>query len=194
MSYRDVLDYWFADEPLGKEQMNRWWKKDPSVDEWIKSEFGGLVDQVYNGLCQSWGKSAEGMLAAIICLDQFPRNMYRETPKAFEYDHLALELTQEGLLKEYNDLTFELHKAFFLMPLMHHECSDSQSMCVKQFKKLAEHTSSPYREYFKGGAEFAVQHQVIIDRFGRFPHRNEILGRESSAEEIEFLKQPGSSF
>ena len=194
MFYQTVLDYWFAGEPLGKDQMNRWWKKDSSVDEWIKSEFGGLVDQVYNGLYQSWSKSPEGMLAAIVCLDQFPRNMYRGTPKSFEYDHLALKLTQAGLPKEYDDLVFDLHKSFFLMPLMHHENQKSQFLCVKEFKKLAVQASKEYRNYFEGGARFALRHQEIIERFGRFPHRNEILGRVSTAEEIEFLKQPGSSF
>lgn len=194
MSYQNVLDYWFAGEPLGKEQMNRWWKKDPSVDEWIKSEFGGLVDRAYNGLYKSWSQSPEGTLAAIICLDQFPRNMYRGTPKSFEYDHLALKLAQEGFSKEYDELTFDLHKMFFLTPLMHHENSESQSLCVSQFEKLAEQAANPHKKYFEGSVGFAHQHLKIIENFGRFPHRNEILGRESTAEEIEFLKQPGSSF
>lgn len=194
MSYQNVLDYWFAGEPLGREQMNRWWKKNTLVDEWIKSEFGGLVDRVHSGLYRIWKASPEGLLAAIICLDQFPRNMYRGTSKSFEYDHLALALTQEGLRKEYDELTFDLHKAFFLMPLMHHENLESQFLCVERFKKLAAQATSPYRDYFKGSVEFAIRHQQIIRQFGRFPHRNTIIGRKSTPEEIEFLKMPHSSF
>ena len=194
MSYRDVLDYWFGGEPLGSAQMNRWWKKDPSVDKWIKSRFGRLVDEVYQGLHLPWSQEPEGLLAAIICLDQFPRNMYRGTPQSFGYDHLALTLAQNGLHGKYKQLKSDLHKAFFLLPLMHHEDCASQSLCVREYNRLANGASDKYREYLQGGAGFAVRHQEIIERFGRFPHRNEILGRTSTAEEIEFLTQPGSSF
>lgn len=195
MSYQNVLNYWFEGEPLGKKQMNRWWKKDPSVDEWMKKQFGGLVDRVFQGEYQIWCETPEGHLTAIICLDQFPRNMYRGSPRSYQYDPLALELVQKGLSEVYQQLSSNLHKAFFLLPLMHDEDIASQLLCVEQYKILASKTGrDDYREYFQGAVRFAEKHLEIIEQFGRFPHRNEILGRISTGKEKEFLKQPGSSF
>ena len=194
MSYRDVLNYWFAGEPLGKEQINRWWKKDPAVDEWIKKQFGGLVDEVFEGEYRRWCKTPEGYLAAIISLDQFPRNMYRGSPKSYQYDSLALQLVQEGLPGAYLQLSSDLYKAFYLLPLMHDEDIDSQLLCVQQYKMLASEARDDYKKYFQGAVSFAKRHLEIIEQFGRFPHRNDILGRISTVEEKEFLTQPGSSF
>ena len=194
MTYQNVLDYWFAGEPLGSEQMNRWWKKDPSVDEWIKIKFGGLVDEVFREKYRVWCETPEGYLAAIICLDQLPRNMYRGSRKSYQYDALALTLVQEGLSNVFPQLSSELHKAFFLLPLMHAEDKACQLLCLQQYKILAQEAIDAYRAYFQGAVGYAERHLDIIDRFGRFPHRNDILGRTSTAEEKEFLTQPGSSF
>lgn len=194
MSYQNVLNYWFAGEPLGAEQMNRWWKKDPSVDEWIKKQFGGLVEEVFRGEYKIWSETPDGYLAAIICLDQFPRNMYRGSPRSYQYDSLALELVLEGLSGVYQQLSSDLHKAFFLLPLMHDENLKSQQLCVEQYKILAAEAREDFREYFQGTIGFAERHLEIIEQFGRFPHRNDILGRISTQQEKKFLSQPGSSF
>ena len=191
---QDVLEFWFSGELLGEEQMGRWWKKDESVDKDIRDRFIGLVDDVYNSLADEWAVTAEGRLAAIICLDQFPRNMYRNDPRSFHYDERATVLCREGLaLKQYKILP-ALQQAFFVMPLMHSEQLPDQDECVRQFERLVKESSGAVQDYLSGSLDFAIKHRDIIARFQRFPHRNSILGRSSSAEEREFLTQPGSSF
>lgn len=193
-SYDEVLNYWFSGKPLGKEQFNRWWRKAPEVDLMIRDRFAGLVDEVFHNLADEWAKVPKSCLAAILCLDQFPRNMYRGLSKSFEYDARALELVEQGLAAGHEKSLSELEKAFFILPLMHHENIHSQSKCIELYESFAAEAAEPFKNYLSSGAEFGRKHLTIIERFGRFPHRNEILRRESTVEEIEFLKQPGSSF
>ena len=191
---RDVLEFWFSGEPLGEEQMRRWWKKNDSVDNEIRERFAGLVNDVHHSLADEWAVTAEGRLAAIICLDQFPRNMYRGDPRSFHYDERALALCREGLALEQYRVLQPLHQAFFVMPLMHSEQLPDQDECVCQFERLVGESSGAVQGYLSGSLDFAIKHRDIIVRFQRFPHRNAILGRTSSAEEQMFLTQPGSSF
>ncbi|UYM16393.1 DUF924 family protein [Endozoicomonas euniceicola] len=194
MNSQQVLDFWFGGEPLGKAQIKRWWQKDSDMDEEITSRFLNLVKEVHQGLGDEWSQRAEGRLAAIICLDQFPRNMFRDQPEAFHYDQKALELCQQGVeTGAYHELPL-LWQSFFFMPLMHSENLADQNDCVKQFARLTEQADGPLKEYLSGSLDFARQHQAIVRQFGRYPHRNDILGRESTAEELAFLQQPGSSF
>lgn len=177
--HEQVITFWFKEiEP------KMWWSTSPVFDELIRSRFLGTWQQAARAELFFWRGSAHGRLAEVIVLDQFSRNIHRNTPLAFAQDPLALVLSQEavgqGVL---NQLTPD-EQAFLLMPFMHSESGLIHVQAERLFKQWT--TENNYR--------YELRHKAIIDRFGRYPHRNRILGRESTAEEIEFLKQPGSSF
>lgn len=175
----EVLKFWFE---AGSE---KWFNKDPAFDQEIADRFDGLIKQAAAAELYSWRTTALGRLAEIIVLDQFSRNVYRNTPAAFSQDPMALVLAQEAVTAgALQVLTSRDERKLLLMPYMHSESKLIHEQAEKLFK---EHTD----EETYG---FEIRHKVIIDRFGRYPHRNDILGRESSAEELEFLKQPNSSF
>ncbi len=177
--YQEVLSFWF-DEVKRKS----WWSADPDFDELIRCRFADTLCRAAQGELFAWRDKPEGRLAEIIVLDQFSRNIHRGSPMAFAQDSTALVLAQWAISKSSH---FELDPAqrnFLLMPWMH---SESRALHENAEPLFQEHASKRTR-----GVE--LRHKAIIDRFGRYPHRNEILGRESTAEEIEFLKQPGSSF
>lgn len=174
-----VLDFWFQQiEP------KLWWTADPAFDSQIQLQFITVMEQAAKGELFAWRATGKGRLAEIIVLDQFSRNVYRNTAKAFAQDPMALVLTQEAVANGVlNELSPD-ERAFLLLPYMH---SESRSIHV-QAERL-------YREWApENHYRFEVRHKEIIDRFGRYPHRNMILNRESTIEELEFLKQPGSSF
>lgn len=173
----DVLAFWFADEA-------RWWKKDPAFDAEVQARFGELHAAVARGDHEDWRATPRGALAYVIALDQFPRNMFRGTPRAFTTDEQARRAAVAAIDAGFDAQLTPDERAFLYMPLMHSESVDDQHRCVALFTK-----NGPERN-----VDFAVKHRDIVVRFGRFPHRNEILGRESTPEETEFLKQPGSSF
>lgn len=175
-----VLDFWFKE--ICPEQR---FMKDLEFDNTIKQRFGKTIEQAAAGELFSGRQSAQGRLAEIIVLDQFSRNVYRDTPQAFAQDAMALALAQEavaaGALEQLQNVD---ERTFLLMPYMHSESALIHEAAVSLFKQYASENSY----------EYELKHKVIVDRFGRYPHRNEILQRESSAEEIEFLQQPDSSF
>jgi len=176
-----VLDFWFKEITPEK-----WWIKDAEFDDMILDRFESLYLQAIKCELYAWRQTAEGRLAEVIVLDQFPRNMYRNQAAAFAHDNLAVALTQSAI-DNGADLTFleEPQKLSFLyMPLMHSESVVIHQLAVKMFSK-------PGLEH---NLEFEHKHKVIIDRFGRYPHRNKILGRTSSEAEKQFLTQEGSSF
>ena len=179
MNAENIIKFWFEDiEP------KCWWVKDSVFDQLLKDRFTEIHQQASKGELFSWRASSQGRLAEIIILDQFSRNIYRDTAKAFAYDDIALILAQEAVnLKSADDL-HDKQKAFLYMPFMHSESLVIHEQATKLF-------SEPGLE---GNTEFERRHRAIIERFGRYPHRNAILGRESTNEEIEFLNQPGSSF
>lgn len=175
----EVLNFWF-------EEINPklWWSSDSSFDELIKNRFFDLMQQACAGELYSWRNSSKGRLAEIIVLDQFSRNVYRNTPKAFSQDPMALALSQEAVLSgALNDLS-PIERSFLLLPYMHSESKKIHIESERLYKEFA-----PTENY-----KFELKHKEIIDRFGRYPHRNSILSRVSTEEELEFLKQPGSSF
>jgi len=177
--FASILDFWFQQiEPKS------WWAADPAFDAQVRERFITVMEQAAKAELFAWRATAKGRLAEIIVLDQFSRNVYRNTPKAFAQDPMALVLAQEAVAKGIlNELNPD-ERAFVLLPYMH---SESRSIHVQ-----AEHL---YREWApENNYRFEVRHKEIIDRFGRYPHRNTILNRESTIEELEFLKQPGSSF
>ncbi|MBN4059744.1 MAG: hypothetical protein COA71_03345 [SAR86 cluster bacterium] len=179
LSYEDVINFWFEEiEPA------QHWKKDIEFDGMIAERFGKLHHQAT--LCElfDWRESPLGRLAEIIVLDQFSRNMYRDTPLSFAYDPQALTLAQEAVALEADETLSTLQRTFLYMPYMH-----SESLKVHEVA-LALYTKNGVQS----NLDFEIQHNKIIEQFGRYPHRNAILGRESSPAEEDFLKQPGSSF
>ncbi|WP_374583471.1 DUF924 family protein [Pseudoduganella sp.] len=189
---QDVLDFWFL--PIGAKGHNmqrpEWWRKDDAFDRAIFQQFGDVIEQALLGGLRQWDdEGTQGTLARIIVLDQFTRNVYRGTPKAFAGDELALEAARALDDSGANQTLPPAQRAFSYMPLEHAENLSMQLRCVDLFEMLAADAPA-----YAGMLDFAKKHYEVIRRFGRFPHRNAILGRESTPEEIEFLKQPGSSF
>ena len=194
-----VLDYWIGpathDHIAANRLHKRWFIKSADTDAFIQTQFGDLLDQLNDGLAPQWGKSGPRQtLAAIIVLDQFSRNIHRGTPMSFAFDPLALQLTKAGLARGDTSHLTEVEQAFFLMPLEHSETLEDQNACVTAFENLLESSRSAFRPLLENSLDYARQHRDVIAQFGRFPHRNAILDRESSADEAEYLKKPGSGF
>lgn len=179
MSYDEILHFWF--EEISPAQ---WFKKDDEFDQMIKERFANVHAAAVRCELFKWRVDPLGRLAEIIVLDQFSRNMYRNQPAAFAFDPLALALAQEAIRAGMGDSFSNPWKLFLYMPFMHSESAVLHEIAVVLF-------STPGMEQ---NLEYEQKHKAIIDRFGRYPHRNEILGRESTAEELEFLDGPGSSF
>ncbi len=178
-NYTDVIDFWFTES--GPE---KWWVKDPGFDRLIEDRYGALHRQAINCELFSWRETALGRLAEILTIDQFSRNIYRDRPQSFAYDSLALALAQEALRCDAHLDLMGPQRAFLYMPYMHSESREIHEIAEGLF-------SDPEVE---GNRDFELRHKAIIDRFGRYPHRNGILNRTSTAGEVIFLKEPGSSF
>jgi uncharacterized protein (DUF924 family) len=177
MAAAELLEFWFKRAPKD------WFAKNPAFDEEIRTRFLGLYEQGARGGLERWKDSARGCLALVVLLDQFPRNMFRDTPRAFAADPLALDAARHAVASGYDRDLRPAERMFLYLPFEHSESLADQERCCELMKPL--------------GAEqldWALKHREIIGRFGRFPHRNAILGRASTPEEIEFLKQPGSGF
>ncbi|NCP67380.1 DUF924 domain-containing protein [bacterium] len=174
-----ILDFWF--ETLEPEQ---WFAKDDQLDQQIKEMFEPTYYKIVAGDCEDWEHTPHGSLAMIIVLDQFSRNMFRDNPQAFAEDKKALSVSKNAIEKGF-DMALDTEKRRFLyMPYMHSEDKSVHEVAVKLFTDLGNAQT----------LEYELKHKAIIDRFGRYPHRNKILGRTSTAEELEFLEQPNSSF
>ena len=179
MHYQDVLDFWFHEL-----ESKQWWVKNPELDQQILKRFKKHWDAAVVGELFVWRDNPKGRLAEILVLDQFSRNMFRDTPQSFAQDPLALILSQEAIKCGADESFNSSEKAFLYMPYMHSESRLIHAEALKLYDQ-------PGLEF---NLEFEIKHKVIIDRFGRYPHRNSILGRASSEEEIAFLKEPNSSF
>ncbi len=193
-----VLSFWFGTETDQKEiirqQSGLWWGKHANADLNIKERFGELYHLAINDELDDWLNSIKGQLALIIILDQFSRVINRDSPAAFSQDSKALKIVLEGIGKNYDSALLFIERVFYYMPLEHSENLDNQSQCVALFQKLLFEVPEDLKKEFQGSLQFAEKHKEIIERFRRFPHRNEVLNRLSSAEELKFLIQPGSSF
>lgn len=188
-----VLDFWFgpldASGEASAEKRAQWWKKSDAFDGEIRSRFGALHASVNAGEHEAWCQTARGRLAYVIVLDQFSRNMFRGTPASFASDARALAAAKEGLARGHDRELVRAERSFLYMPYMHAEDLAAQDECVALFRALDEEAGGD-----GSNVKFAIAHRDIVARFGRFPHRNAILGRASTPEEEEFLTQPGSSF
>jgi len=185
--YQDVLAYWFAAESLDSPKldgrMELWFGTDAALDQDVKERFGGLVDSAIAGKLNHWAKTPDGRLALILLLDQLTRRCYRGSKQAYAGDALALQLCAKGATQEmHRELTAE-QRLFFFMPLQRAESSKIQERSVKVYQALVKRVSATMRETFETFAMIAeIRHDVIVE-FGRFPHRNEALGREATDSE-----------
>ncbi|WP_429073694.1 DUF924 family protein [Aeromonas veronii] len=197
--WQPLLDLWFGDEAddvlRATRQAPLWWGKSSETDALLASRFGELAEAAAKGSLAHWADAPSGRLALILLLDQLPRNIHRGTPAAFAQDPQARDLCLKGLSIGADKSLSPLERVFFYLPLEHAESREQQVRSVALFEALAaEQAGTPAQATFAGFADFARRHQVIIERFGRFPHRNDILGRTSTPEEAAFLQQPGSGF
>lgn len=194
----DVLEVWFGppgSDPLAKARL--WFTKDDAFDAELRFRFEAANESAARGALDAWRLTPRGRLALVILLDQFSRNMFRGTPRAFAQDARALAYATELIGTQEERALGIAERAFLYLPLEHAEDLARQEECVTLFTELlAEAESGPeeLRKTVADYVDYAKKHLAIIERFGRFPHRNAILGRPSTPEEIEFLTQPGSSF
>ena len=179
MNYQTVLDFWF-----NPENKAFWFAKSEEFDQKIAEQFLKTLEQAAQCELFTWRDTAQGRLAEVVVLDQFSRNLYRENAKSFAQDPLALALAQEAIQLGLDNQLEAQERSFLYMPFMHSESKIIHAEALQLFEKLGNPIN----------LDFEKKHKVIIDRFGRYPHRNHILGRDSTEEELEFLKQPNSSF
>ena len=190
--------FWFGTSPQDAEviasQSALWWQKQPAVDTEIRKRFAPLVERAATGELDSWLGELRGRLAPILLTDQFPRNIWREQAAAFAFDVLALRWAKEALALGLDTRARPIERVFLYLPLEHSENLADQQHAVRLFDALAASVSSELRPAFDGFLDYARRHLEIIERFGCFPHRNAALGRETTAAEADFLRQPGSRF
>lgn len=177
--YNEIIRFWFEETDQSK-----WWAKDPEFDAIIAQRFGIVHAQAIRCELFDWRNDPEGRLAEVIVLDQFSRNIFRGTPAAFAADSLALALAQEAIRAGADTALSVSQRNFLYMPFMHSESLAIHDVAAELFARNGDPVT----------LEFERKHRAIIERFGRYPHRNAILGRPSEDAEIEFLEQPGSSF
>ncbi|MFJ5297621.1 DUF924 family protein [Pseudomonas sp. NPDC088368] len=193
-----VLAWWFgsAESPteIAKAKNTLWFGKKASQDTDARQRFGALVDQALQGELSDWTETPEGWLALVLLLDQLPRMIFRDSPMAYAGDKRAQELVQEGLTLERDLWLAPLQRTFIYLVLEHTEHLAAQDDAIQRFTELLPLMPESERGYFKQTLDYAKKHRVVIDRFGRFPHRNEVLERDSTEEEMAFLKGPGSRF
>jgi uncharacterized protein (DUF924 family) len=184
----EVLLFWFGGPPGQGKRHKHWFEKDAAFDEAIRQRFLALYEKAAAGELAHWRERPADCLALIVVLDQFPRNMLRGTARAFAADPLALDAARHAVAQGFDRTLSPVERLFVYLPFEHSESLEDQLMACALIEPLQafEETEDAYR--------YALAHRDIIQRFGRFPHRNAALGRASTAEEIEFLKQPGSGF
>lgn len=193
-----ILEFWFGsntdDKAVAAEQSKLWWMKHPETDKRIRQRFEAYVTKAANRELDIWSATPRGRLALILLTDQFPRNIYRDTPQAFSFDALARSWSKEGIRQGLDKSLRPIERVFFYLPLEHSESLEDQEQSIALYQALVAGAGLEEKSTFDGFLDFAVRHRNIVKRFGRFPHRNRILGRESTAEEIAFLQEKGSSF
>jgi len=192
-----ILSYWFGemkDAGTLPTQSSIWFSAEPDTDDTIRRQFGKLWDEAAKGGLKEWEKDPASRIALIVLLDQFSRNMFRGTAKAFSMDPRALEISLKAISKGEHLKYKTVERVFLYLPLEHAENLAAQLLAVQLFKELNESAPAGLKTYTLDNLKYADRHREIIERFGRFPHRNSILGRKSTPEELQFLKEPMSSF
>lgn len=194
----EILTYWFGDlktpDDYPSDKSKIWFSGSSEIDQEIRHRFESLVLDAANHKLDEWKQTPKGRLALIILVDQFSRNIFRGTSEAFAFDSMAQELTLEGLDLGEDQELFPIERVFFYLPLEHAENLEIQELSIAKFNKLAIDAIPSLVSTFESYADYAMRHYVIIEKFGRFPHRNAIMGRDSTQEEMKFLMGPNSSF
>ncbi|TFV96564.1 DUF924 domain-containing protein [Oxalobacteraceae bacterium OM1] len=193
--------FWFGphvaeldDAAIAHRQTALWWRKNPAVDAAMRTRFAGCIEQAAAGALDGWTATPQGCLALVLLMDQFTRNVHRDTPAAFACDAQARAWVRAALDAREDTLLRPIERVFLYLPFEHAEDMADQGRAVALFTALHDGVPPAQREPFKGFLDYALKHRTVIARFGRFPHRNAILGRTSTEEEIAFLAQPGSRF
>jgi len=193
-----VLAFWFgapgsAAEVAGR-QSKLWFGKSPANDQAVIERFAATLTAATAGQLDHWAHTPRGRLALVIVLDQFPHHVHRDQPQAFATDPQSLALSIAALESGEDRKLAPIERVFLYLPLEHAESLDLQERSVSLYEQLAHEAAADERALFDGFLDYARKHRDVVVRFGRFPHRNEILGRPSTPDELEFLKQPGSRF
>lgn len=193
-----IREFWFGDSSDDVTAANRqaglWWGKNPDIDLQIRQRFETTLLAAEKNQLADWENTPQGVVALVLLTDQFPRNMYRNTPRSFAFDALARGFCRKGLQPDFYMALRPIERIFLHLPLTHSELLQDQEQAVALGTALVEQVAASQKECFAGYLLFAIRHRDIIARFGRFPHRNQILQRQSTPAELEFLQQPGSSF
>ena len=184
-----VLAFWF--DPI---QQPRWFSASPEFDAKIRGRFGETFRLAAEGKLEQWADTPQGWLALLIVLDQFSRNLHRDDPRAWAQDLHAQRLALWGIKEGYDRQLPPMQRVFAYMPLEHAEDMRLQQHCFALFDALCEHLPAEERHRYTGFLDYARQHQAVIARFGRFPHRNALLGRSCTPEELDYLAEPNAGF
>jgi uncharacterized protein (DUF924 family) len=194
----DVLRFWLGAYPIEPAAMQRvqaqWFRKDEAFDAALHARFGPALEAALAGQLHGWADTADGRLALLLVLDQFTRNAFRGQPRSFAGDPQALALALQGIERGHDQQVPPMARIFCYLPLEHAEDAALQARSVALFDALAYDAQAQPAEFFAGTLDFARRHQAVVERFGRFPHRNAVLGRASTADEVHYLAQPGAGF
>lgn len=189
--------YWFggkADDAAADRQLKLWWSKSAALDAELAERFTPLVQAARAGGLDNWADTPTGALALILLTDQLPRNIYRDTAAAFASDTMARAVAAAGLASGWDRQLRPIERVFFYLPLEHAESMEDQDRSVALYTRLFQEAPMASLERYRNFLTYALRHRRVIERFGRFPHRNAIIGRASTTEEVSFLQEPGSSF
>lgn len=197
-SIEEVLDFWFAEldaqGSASPEVTERWRMKDPDFDREIRARFEALYDDIVAGKKEDWLKTPDGLIAYVVVIDQLSRNMFRGTAKMYASDAQALRVARQAIAQGRDKQAIFAHRNFLYMPLMHSEAIEDQNACVALYTAWHDEVEGAQKAEVKKRIGYAVRHRDVVARFGRYPHRNGILGRPCTPEEREFLKLPGAWF
>ena len=195
---KDVLSFWFQDATRSPEALQRrsavWFRSEPAFDRECATRFTVLLEDAARGVLDGWGGAPHGRLALVVLLDQMPRNIHRGSPAAFMHDAQAASHCLAGIESGQDRSLHPVERIFLYMPLQHAEDLDLQRRSIEQFGSLAAEAGDAWRGYLAENVRYARDHHDIIERFGRFPHRNRVLGRESTAQELRYLADGAPTF
>ncbi len=198
MDPEEILLFWFGENPddpeCVAERCKLWFGRSPAFDALIRMRFGGYPRLAAEGCFESWQETPRFSLALVLVLDQFPRNLFRGTAESFAFDSFAVNVAKAAIDSGYDRQVRPVEAAFFYLPLEHAEDPDLQRQSVECFRRLIKHSPRSMYKVLKGFEDYAERHFAVIARFGRFPHRNRILGRSSTEEERAYLAAGGETF
>jgi uncharacterized protein (DUF924 family) len=198
MKPTEIVEFWFGDALASAERAKLraklWFSKNDEFDREIESRFGALPESAARGELDEWRGQAGSALALVLIVDQFPRNLFRGSSRSFEFDPLAREVALEAISRDFDKLLHPLQSSFLYLPLEHAEEIELQERSVQLFEQLFARAPMDLHDLFGSFADYARRHRDIVRRFGRFPHRNGVLGRPSTPEEVAYLESGGDRF